>query len=181
MPNLKKHAQKEMVEAEVQKQLGLEEWDAITDPFQALANAAGKAEKMEEILLARIEKLDTLRSSAGQYGEQIDVEYQALERAIDRYHRLILAIAKLDLTAKIAQMSAAVDSATAQLVKTALDGALAVLNLSQEDRETALRTFGTLLREQEPQESPAARPQIAPGPSEVIDVDPEPWEPGDDD
>src|ERR1039458_5153409 len=49
LPNLKKHAQKELLEAEVQKQLGLDEWDPITDPFQALASAAGKAEKMETI------------------------------------------------------------------------------------------------------------------------------------
>lgn len=137
------------------RQLGLDDWDEISDPFSAMARAAGRAEKLEAILLAKVEDLDTLRNSAGQYGEQIDVVFAAYERAVQRLHTIITSMSKLDLIDRIAAVQSRVDEATAMLVADALSGALEPLNLPAEQLEDVMRSFGELLRKAETNQNPA--------------------------
>lgn len=128
------------------RQLGLDDWDEISDPFSAMARAAGKAERLEEILLEKIENLDTLRNSAGQYGEQIDVVYAAYERAVSRLHQLITSMSKLDLIDRIAAVQSRVDENTAQMVASAMAAALDDAPITPDIREQIAHAFGEYLR-----------------------------------
>lgn len=145
MPNNVKHAQTAKIFDEA-RQLALEDWDEITDPFSAMARSAGKAERLEEILLEKVEQLDTLRSSAGQYGEQIDVVFAAYERAVQRLHAILTSMARLDLIDKIAALQSRVDEQTAELVTSAMMAALNEAPIEADVRDLIARAFGEYLR-----------------------------------
>ncbi len=147
MPNNRKAAKRDLLIEEA-RQLALDDWDEITDPFSAMARAAGKAERLEEILLAKVEDLDTLRNSAGQYGEQIDVVFAAYERAVGRLHSIITSMSKMDLIDRIAAVQSRVDENTAATVASALSQALVPLELSADQFEDVMRRFGEVLRQQ---------------------------------
>ena len=145
-PNANKHAQKEMLDDEVRRQLGLNEWEAIEDPYTALADHVGKGQAIEAILLQKVEELASLRQYGGQFGERIDVIFEAWERAYRQMSSDLLGMARLDLDDKIARLRAKVDLATAEIVSRALAGALGTVELSAEQRESVLKEFGERLR-----------------------------------
>lgn len=149
-PQVQRAAAARVLDGEIEAsmaQLGLYEWEEITDPFSAMARMAGKAERLEALLLAKVEDLDSLRSNAGNYGEQIDVVYQAYERAVSRLHALITSMARLDLEDRIASLTAKVDIATAEIVSSALASALSAATLEPDQHAAILTAFGNALRQ----------------------------------
>lgn len=151
-PQVKRIADARVLTADIEAklgQLGLDEWDNLTDPFSALARMAGKAERLEELLLEKVENLETMRSSAGQYGEQIDVVFAAYERAVMRLHAITKSMAAMDLMDKIASLQSRVDEKTAELVSVALSSALTASSVQSDVREQIMTAFGNALRQAE--------------------------------
>lgn len=155
-PGTQKAAQKLMVDAEVRQQLGLTSWQPIQDPFSALADHAGKGVAIEEILFQKVEELASLRQYGGELGDRIDVVYEAWERAYSRIGSTLVAMSRLNLEDKIANLQGKVNENTAQAVSTALASALAKVTLTPEQRNVVLAEFGQRLRS--PQPALAARP-----------------------
>lgn len=145
-----RHAQNERLDIEVRKQLGLTQWTPISDPYSALADLAGEVWALKDILRAKVEELETLRQYGGEYGEQIDIIFAAYERGIDRAEKILAGMARLDLDAKIAKLHAMVNDETAAIVRKALDGALATIELTAAQRESVLVEFGARLRTGKP-------------------------------
>lgn len=144
--NARKNALKVQLEDEARKLLGLTEWDPVYDPFTELANQVGKERALEEILLAKVEELASLKQFGGEMGDRIDVTVEAWERARERLVRGLQGMARLDLDARIAKLQAAIDKETALIVQRALDKALKATELSPAQRTTILQTFGKHLR-----------------------------------
>ena len=136
-----------MLESEVRNLLNLTEWEPITDPYTALADHVGKGAALEAILLRKIEELASLRQYGGQFGDRIDVIYEAFERAYARNSAALQAMARLDLDDKIARLKAKVDLATAEIVSSALALALSSVELTPAQRDIVLKEFGTRLRQ----------------------------------
>lgn len=149
-PNAIKSATAKLIEREAREQLGLSEWEPITDPFAALADLAGKAAALENIMHGKVEELASLRQSGGVTGDRIDLTYEAWERATERLSKVLMGMARLDLTDRIARMQAAVDAETASIVRTALAAALAAAPLDDQSRARVLKDFGRRLHVGEP-------------------------------
>lgn len=146
-PNHKTHALTEQLNHEVRRQLGLDSWVPIDDPYTALADLAGEMVSLKNILREKVEDLDTLRSSAGEYGEQLDVIMQAYGNAWDRAEKILSNMARLDLIGKIAMLHARIDEITAARIKDAVEHALKQVELSAIQREVVLRELGSRLRD----------------------------------
>ena len=146
-PSSRKRAARIELEEIVKRQLGLTEWDPVTDPFSALADHAGKGKAVEEIMLAKVEELASLKQYGGDFGERIDVIFEAWERAYTRYGNVLTSMARLDLDDKIAKLQAKVDKETARQIEAALAAALSVVDLNDEQRQSILRVLGERLRE----------------------------------
>ena len=142
----KKYIARTALEQEVQRQLGLTEWEPINDPYSALSEHAGKSRAIESILFQKVEELASLRQYGGDLGDRIDVVFEAWERASTRYSSEIMGMARLDLTDRIARVQSNIDEMAAQVVRDALASALSAVTLSSEDKDAILREFGTRLR-----------------------------------
>lgn len=141
-----KNALHQQVEAEVQRQLGLTEWDPIVDPFSALADHAGKGAAIEEILRLKVEELSSLKQFGGEMGDRISVIFEAWERAYARLSSNLQAMARLSLEDRIASVQSKIDEATAQLVGNAMTAALTEAQVPSEMAALILQAFGQHLR-----------------------------------
>lgn len=134
-------------ESEARQMLGVEGFEPISDPYSELASLAGEIVKLKNVLRNKVEELTTLKDVGGdKVATQIDVLMSAYERGLDRCERILTNMSRLNLDAKIAELNSAVSEAAASQIRSALDGALNVLQLLPEDRERVLRQFGLLLR-----------------------------------
>jgi hypothetical protein len=137
-----------MLDHEAHRILGIEGFEPISDPYHALAELAGEVLKVKEVLLQKVEALPSIEDiGAGPIATQISVVLSAYERSLDRSASLLTNIARLDLDARIAALQSRIDSATAELVSTAMSGALAGASVPAEMQESVMRLFGQLLRE----------------------------------
>ena len=146
-PTGKKSGQAKILDAEVRQLLGLNEWEPITDPYFALADHAGKSAALEAIMHQKVEELTSLKQYGGEFGDRLDVVIEAWARARARLGSELIAMTRLDLDAKIAKLKARVDSETAEIVSSALAGALGIADLTPEIQEMILREFGSRLRQ----------------------------------
>ena len=146
-PNGKKSGDAKALDAEVHQLLGLNEWEPITDPYFALASHAGKSAALESIMHQKVEELVSLKQYGGEFGDRLDVVIEAWERARARLGSKLIAMTRLDLDAKIAKLKARVDNETAEIVQSALAGALGMADLTPEIQEMILREFGSRLRQ----------------------------------
>jgi len=133
--------QRRKVEASAMKLLGVEGYEPIIDPYTALANVAGEIVKLKDVLLERVEEMDTLRSFGGETGEQIDVVFAAYERAVDRAEKILTNMARLDLEDRIAKLRARINSDVAATIVGAMNAALDVADVQGPTREVIVREF----------------------------------------
>ena len=162
-PHGVKKAEKDKLEIEVKRQLGLTDWDPIVDPYSALADHAGKGVALETILHHKVEELASLRQYGGEMGDRIDVIYEAWERAYSRIGNELIAMARLDLDDRISRLQAKIDDATADLVREAMTEATA--HLLPEVRDDVLVRFGKSLRRGEVVQEGVVRPEVPELPS----------------
>lgn len=114
----------------------------ITDPLRALAEIAGEITRWKDLMGAHVADLKSVSYRSLESGEQIKGEVLLYERALDRAAAVLASIAKLNIDERLA----AIDERQAALVERAVMATLDSLNLTAEDKTTALRTLTRHLR-----------------------------------
>lgn len=158
-PNGKKFAERERVEAEVEKArralANLSDVNTapvpVDNPLVALAELAGDAVRWKNIVGAYLAELNTFRYQAEGYdedgetkagGEQIRGEVIVWERALARVESILVAMARLNLDERMVR----IDERIADLVFGAFEAGLDTLKLEPEARTRAERVMGGELR-----------------------------------
>lgn len=147
-PNAIRKAQERGLDQEVHKLLEIEgQFEPILDPYALLASIAGEVDYVKDILREQVEGLRDLEDiGTDKKMTQIAVVFQAYERFLAHAGKLATDMSKLDLTARIASVRAAVDEATAAIVRDALTRALDNPRIQPDTRNEVLREFGVALR-----------------------------------
>lgn len=106
-PQVKRAAQRRVVEAKAERWLARQQITPVVDPISEIAVNAGKAEKF-------LEKIEQLVSDLGEQrwrftdekgAEQLHSFIALLERALDRYHRQLVDMAKLNLEERLTRVT----------------------------------------------------------------------------
>lgn len=157
-----KATERAKVEADARKLLDVQgNYEAVTDPYTALSQIAGELLRVKTVLGERVEDLSSLKDQGtDKYATQLDVIMSAYERFLGHSAKLLTDMSRLDLDAKIAKLTAAIDAETASIVESALAGALDASSLPADERMSVLVMFGQLLRD--PSGHKSQTPAIAP-------------------
>ena len=135
-----------MVDREARAMLGIEGFDAITDPYTELSELAGEIVKLKDVLREKVEELTSLKDVGDEtVATQIDVIFQAYERSIDRCERILMGMARLDLEDRIARLHARINDDTAAQIVSAMTAALGDVDIPDAAREAIILGFGTRL------------------------------------
>lgn len=106
-PNHKKKAAVEIVDAEVKKILTLENVEPLGDPITQLQVLAGEAIRIKDIFAQKVTELEEWSYKNGEATEDVRAVVAGLERGMDRAHRIVLSMAKLDLETRLVKLSEA--------------------------------------------------------------------------
>jgi hypothetical protein len=131
-PNVAKAAEKQRLEHEVRDLLARLDVTPVEDPLTELQKLAGEVVAWKNAMAAKVNELTSVRYET-LYGEQLRSEVALFERAMDRCERVLTAMARLNIDARLARIS----EEQGRLVTEALRGALAELGLSQEAQMAA--------------------------------------------
>lgn len=115
---------------------GLVSMAPVTDPVDLLARTAGALEQMADVVGARVNDLNG-KVGAGTGLQQLRAEVVLLDRVLDKVLKASEALARLGIEERVVEL----EQGRAQLVISALQSALAVLELLPADRDLAVRTF----------------------------------------
>lgn len=117
----------------------LEGAKAVEDPLTELLELAGRIKLMETKLCEVVAKLDMSkwRYTRDRLGEQVRAEIVLLERAQERFAHILVQIAKLNITERLA----AIEQRKLQMLERAMTLALQAADVDPEKRETAIRVL----------------------------------------
>lgn len=103
----KKKAAQEIVQAEVIGILHRETITPMTDPLYQLQMLAAEAVRIKDIFADKVEELEQWDFRNREGTEDVRAVVAGLERGIDRAHRIVLSMARLDLDARLVKISEA--------------------------------------------------------------------------
>lgn len=140
-PNVAKAAETQRLEAEARAVLGQLEIEPCDDWLGALQAVVGEILAWKDLWARKVAELTQVRYRTDS-GEQLRAEIGLYERALDRTERVLTAVARLDLDARLLRLQ----EAQARMVNEIIRGVLADLNLSAELREAARPAIARRLR-----------------------------------
>ena len=133
-PQARRAAEVRVTEAKVAAIVGELVAEPCADPLQALAQLAGEVLAWRDVLRREVARLTDL-ASVDEFGvERARASVELYGSALDRASRLLVAIAKLDLDARLVRVT----EAQGALVAAALQRALERLGLYRDDVRIAL-------------------------------------------
>ncbi len=113
-----------LVEQDMRASLARLDVDPVGDPFTELSKLAGQVVAWKDALAAKVNELTTIRYEAmGAGTEQLRAEVALFERALDRCVAVLVAIAKLDIDARLAAISERQADAVVRAVDAAISAA----------------------------------------------------------
>lgn len=119
-------------------------WVPVTDPLPALADLLGEAGSAKDAFRDRVDKLKSLTVEDQLGREDVRALLAAYERAMDRFGRLLVDAARLNLDERIVAMQSAIEEAQASAWGDILEQVLSLL--PSELDQLCRQTFGRLLR-----------------------------------
>lgn len=135
------------VDRKVERWMAKQEVSPITDPLELLAQMAARADmwmKKVEELVADLDP-QRWRYGGGEGGEQLRAEVALFERAMDRVHRQLVDIAKLNIEERLAKVKEIQLHLLSQAMTMLIDSQ--ALGLDRDHREVARREGGRILRQ----------------------------------
>lgn len=115
---------------------------SLPDVYREMLTTAGTAVAWQRVLRERVESLDGFSSTSGMGAEQVRADVILFERAMDRTAKVLELIARLDLDARIAQISEVQGEQVARVLRSALDTG----NLSREQHSVVTSALAVELR-----------------------------------
>lgn len=131
-PTVAASAERERIEHEVREllvQLGVNR--PVEDPLTELQSVAGEMKAWKEAIGEKVNRLTSLRYEGVGAGEQLRAEVALYERAVDRYERILVNMARLDLDARLVRIT----EQQAALLNAIIFGALTDVGASAELQE----------------------------------------------
>jgi len=104
-PQVRAKAAERIVEAEAGALLARNGHDAVTDPVSALSELAGEVVALKDILGGKVVELREWTYSDKPGREDVRAVLGAYERALDRCHRVLEGMTRLDLEDRLARIS----------------------------------------------------------------------------
>jgi hypothetical protein len=112
----------------------------IEDPVTALMTLAAEAIALVRALRVHVDRLETVATEGGMYGEQVKPEIQAYLAAIHQAERTLTNLARLDLAERFVRL----DEARADLVVLVIERVLKALGVDHKDRDVRRRVSNEL-------------------------------------
>lgn len=152
LPQVRRHATENAIKKEAEVELnkltrsGVIDLKGVTvdNPLELLMELAGEAKAWKDVLAERVEHLKTedWRYNAGRAGEQIRGEVVLYERSIERLAKILTAMARLNISERLA----AVTERQAELVEQAITRALIEAGVDEDLRYETLKIVARKLR-----------------------------------
>jgi hypothetical protein len=122
--------------------LGRNDAQSVEDPIRELADLAGEIIALKDILADKVNELQSWTTEDTFDHEEIRAVLGAYERALERCHRLLVDMAKLDLDTRLVRLS----EAQADMLQKVIEGVFGSpeLGLTKQQREVAR---GVVVRE----------------------------------
>ncbi len=114
-------AQNEIVDAGVRAILQRETLTPISDPLNQLQILAAEVIRIKDIFADKVEELTDWHYSNGENTEDVRAVVAGLERGVDRAHRVLLSMARIDLDARLVKLSEAQAALLKRVVEAVLD------------------------------------------------------------
>lgn len=128
-PANRKHAHDLRVSAEME----VLDAESINDPLSELSRLAGQIVAWKDAMGQRVQELTELRFTDAKSSEQLRSEVALFERGMDRCTQVLVAMAKLDIDARLARIS----ERQTEVVVAAMIATLVELNMTSEQQTEA--------------------------------------------
>ena len=106
----------------------------MEDPIHQLQVLAAEAIHIKNVFASKVDELNEWHYTNGEATEEVRAVVAGLERGIDRAHRVLLSMARLDLDARLVKLSEAQATLLKRVVEAVLESK--ELGLSPEARST---------------------------------------------
>lgn len=135
---------RERIESEARAILIREGATVVTDPYAELMALAGEVTKVKDVLGDKVDELRAWTHTDVASREDVKAMLSAYERALDRCHRVLVDIARLDLDARMVRLSELQGAMIRSVVDAVIDSK--ELGLTEDARQLARQLAGHQLR-----------------------------------